>query len=307
MTNDRSPRSRSADRCTAEAVRRRLDAELRRPAGGPGPRRGLPGLGRRRARVPRPDRRDRGERRSGTPTRPSSRRSAARWPPWRTSPTSSCTSARSRSPSACCSRLARPRRRAGSSWPTPAPRPTRPRSSWRGAPGPGRPYRGRRGRLPRPHHGRARAHRQGADPHPVRAVRPDVRFVALRRRRGAAGRDRPRRRRRLPRARPGRERRRARPRGLPGGRPRSLRPGRRPARARRDPDRHRPHRRVVRAPGRPASGPTSSPWPRGSAAGCRSAPASASARPAPASPRATTAPPSAATRSPAPPPSRCST
>ncbi len=40
------------------------------------------------------------------------------------------------------------------------------------------------------------------------------------------------------------------PAGVPGRRPRGLRPGRRAAGARRDPVRHRPHRRVVRAPGR---------------------------------------------------------
>jgi acetylornithine/N-succinyldiaminopimelate aminotransferase len=53
--------------------------------------------------------------------------------------------------------------------------------------------------------------------------------------------------------------------------------------------------------------PTCSPWPRGSAAGCRSAPASASATRHRPSPRATTARRSAATRSPAPPPWPCST
>ena len=58
---------------------------------------------------------------------------------------------------------------------------------------------------------------------------------------------------------------------------------------------------------RRASSPTCSRSPRASAAACRSAPASASARRAPRCARATTAPRSAATRSPAPPPSRCST
>ena len=55
---------------------------------------------------------------------------------------------------------------------------------------------------------------------------------------------------------------------------------RRAAGARRGADRHRPHRRLVRPPGRRASSRTSSPWPRASAAGCRSAPASPSATPA---------------------------
>ena len=61
------------------------------------------------------------------------------------------------------------------------------------------------------------------------------------------------------------------------------------------------------SPTRPrASSPTWSPWPRGSAAGCRSAPASPSAPPPTCSAPARTAPPSAATRSAAPPRSRCS-
>ena len=46
---------------------------------------------------------------------------------------------------------------------------------------------------------------------------------------------------------------------------------RRAVRPRRGADRHRPHRALVRPPGRRASAPTSSPWPRRSAAGCRSA------------------------------------
>ena len=50
---------------------------------------------------------------------------------------------------------------------------------------------------------------------------------------------------------------------------------RRAARARRGADRHRPHRRTGSPTSTTASRPTSSPWPRASAAGCRSAPASA--------------------------------
>ena len=66
---------------------------------------------------------------------------------------------------------------------------------------------------------------------------------------------------------------------LPRRRPRDHPRPRRAAVARRGPDRHRPHRRVVRPrPGRRA--PTSSPSPRASAAASRSAPASASATPA---------------------------
>ena len=52
---------------------------------------------------------------------------------------------------------------------------------------------------------------------------------------------------------------------------------RRAARARRGADRHRPYRPLVRPPGRRRRARTSSPWPRGSAAGCRSAPAWSSA------------------------------
>ena len=74
--------------------------------------------------------------------------------------------------------------RARCSSPTPAPRPTRPRSS---SPG-DRPHppRRRRGLLPRPHHGRARAHRQGGLPRAVRAAarRRHVRPVRRRRRAG---------------------------------------------------------------------------------------------------------------------------
>ena len=133
-----------------------------------------------------------------------------------------------------------------------------------------------------------------------------VRFVPYGDADALRGGDRHRRGRRLPRARPGRERRGARPGGLPGRGAR--RPAIRPARcwcSTRS-------RAASAGPGRgsrtrrPASGPTCSPWPRGWAAGCRSGRASVSARPAPASPRGTTAPPSAGTRSPAPPPWRCS-
>ena len=49
------------DRSPAEEVRGGPDAELRHAPAGHQPRAGLPGMGRRRARVPGPDRRDRGE------------------------------------------------------------------------------------------------------------------------------------------------------------------------------------------------------------------------------------------------------
>ena len=95
-------------------------------------------------------------------------------------------------------------------------------------------------------------------------------------------------RRRRARADPGRGRRRRAARRLPGRRPPDRQRARRAAVARRGADRHRPHRRLVRPrPGRPS--PTSSPWPRGSAAASRSAPASGSATPARCSAPATTA------------------
>ena len=61
---------------------------------------------------------------------------------------------------------------------------------------------------------------------------------------------------------------------------RDHRRARRAAGDRRGADRHRPHRRLVRPPGRRDRARTSSRWPRGSAAACRSGPASASGRPA---------------------------
>ena len=129
--------------------------------------------------------------------------------------------------------------------------------------------------VPRPHDGRAGAHRASrrSASRSSRCGRRHVRPV--RRRRRAArppsttidGRGRSSSR---CSARPASSRR---PR-LPRGRARDLRRSRRAARARRGPERHRPHRRVVRPPARRASGPTSSPSRRGSAAACRSAPAS---------------------------------
>ena len=160
-----------------------------------------------------------------------------------------------------------------------------------------------RGRLPRPHHGRARADRQGGLPRAVRAAARRRHLRPVRRRRRARRRGHRRDRRRRPRADPGRGRR---------GRAARRLPRRAPARSPRE---HgallwldevqtgdRPHRRAgsptrTRRRGR-STPPTSSPWPRASAAASRSAPASPlgdAGRPA-RSP-ATTAPRSAATRS----------
>ena len=108
----------------------------------------------------------------------------------------------------------------------------------------------RRPQLPRPHDGRARDHRQGVDQGPVRPVRLRRPLGRVRRRRRPRQAVDERHRRRRPRADPGRGRRHPRPGRLPRRRPRGLRRGRRAAGARRDPVGHRPHRRVVRAPGR---------------------------------------------------------
>ena len=140
----------------------------------------------------------------------------------------------------------------------------------------------RRGeRLPRPHHGRAGAHRPAGQADAVRADAARGVARALRRHRRAGRRRRRRHGRRLPRADPRRGRRgRRRPTATSRGRAGDHRRARRAAGARRGADRHRPHRRLVRPPARRRSCRTSSRWPRGSAAACRSARASASARPA---------------------------
>ena len=70
------------------------------------------------------------------------------------------------------------------------------------------PRRRRRGRLPRPHHGRARADLQGGLPRAVRAAARRGHLRAVRRRRRAGGRGRPTRPPRPARADPGRGRRR---------------------------------------------------------------------------------------------------
>ena len=117
------------------------DEHLRPAEAGADPRRGRLRLGRRRQAVPRPARRHR--RQLPRPRPPRAGRGGHRRScrPWATSRTSSPPSRRSRSPSACstCSggRAASERSTTGparSSSPTPAPRPTRPRSSSPGAP-----------------------------------------------------------------------------------------------------------------------------------------------------------------------------
>ena len=164
-----------------------------------------------------------------------------------------------------------------------------------------------RERLPRPHHGRARAHRTAAQARAVRAaaapasrtcpygdvaaldaaVDADTAAVVLEPILGEAGVIVP-------------------PEGYLRARGRSPRPaGRCSCSTRCRPASAAPARGSPTRP--PGSGRTSSRWRRGSAAACRSERASASARPARCSNRASTAPPSAATRSAAPPRSPCST
>ena len=124
----------SATEDLQRAVRGRPDAQLRRRRRSAlGARRGLPGLGRRRQRVPRPDRRHRGQLARATPTRPWSRPSPARSARSRTPRTCSCTSPASHSPSGCSACSAPAGAGAGVLLPTPAPRPTRPPSSWSAA------------------------------------------------------------------------------------------------------------------------------------------------------------------------------
>ena len=107
------------------------------------------------------------------------------------------------------------------------------------------------GALPRPHDGRARAHRPAGEAGAVRAAAGRRRASSRTATRGPRRRRRRRHRRRLPRAGPGRGRRRRAARRLPRRPPaRSTTRARRAARARRGADRHRPHRRLVRPPAR---------------------------------------------------------
>ena len=169
---------------------------------------------------------------------------------------------------------------AGCSSPTPAPRPTRRRSSSSRRTGRTHVV-AAEGGVPRPHHGRAGADRPAGQGRPVPAAARRRHARALRRRRRA----------RPPRS-PTRPRwcswSRSRARPASWSPPRRL-PGRRPARS---PTRPAPCSSSTRcrpasaapatgSPTRPtASRPTWSRWPRASAAACRSAPAWPSATPA---------------------------
>ena len=114
------------------------------------------------------------------------------------------------------------------------------------------PRRRRRGRLPRPHDGRAGADLQGGLPRAVRAAAGRRHVRAVRRRAGARGGGHRPHRGDPARADPGRGRGRGPAGGLPRGRAADRGRARCPALARRDPDRDGPHRAVVRA--RTASG-----------------------------------------------------
>ena len=212
----------------------------------------------------------------------------------------------SRWPSGCSRLLGRAA--AGCSSATPAPRPTRPRSSSPGCTG-RHADRRRRGRLPRPHHGRAGADRPAGQAGAVRAAAAATSVTcpygdvdALR------GGGRRRHRRGVPRADQGRGRR-----GRPARRATSPRPGRSPRRTARCwcSTRCRPASAApgTGSPTRPTGVVPDVDHPR---QGPRRRPADRrlhrlrrGGRPARA--RASTAPPSAATRSAPPPRSRCST
>ena len=165
----------------------------------------------------------------------------------------------------------------------------------------------RPGRFPRPHDGRARAHRAARQARAVRAAAGRCRVRA----RTATPRPCARRSTATPprssssrsRARPASSRRR----GLPGRRPRDHHRRRRAAGARRGADRHRPHRQLVRPPARRRRARRRHPGqgPRRRAADRRLPRHRPGRRRC--SARASTAPPSAATRSAARPRSRCST
>ena len=137
-----------------------------------------------------------------------------------------------------------------------------------------RPHRHRRGRgrLPRPHHRRPRADPQARLPRALRAPHPR-RHPRPVRRRSRPARRRHRRHGRASSSNPSRVRRAcSAPARHTCGWPASSRTRARcPARPRRDPDRHRPHRHAGSPSSRPGSCPTPSRSPRGSAGECRSA------------------------------------
>ena len=108
----------------------------------------------------------------------------------------------------------------------------------------------RRRRLPRPHHGLARADRPAVQAGPVRTAARRSHPRPVRRRRRAGRRGHRRDGRGVPRADHGGGRRRHPASRLPGRRSRVDRPARCTARARRGADRHRTHRHVLRPPAR---------------------------------------------------------
>ena len=197
----------------AGALRRVADEHLRPAAAGARPRRGRPRLGRRRQASTSTCSAASPSTRSATPTRRWSRPSPPSCRPSATSRTSSPPSPRSRWPSGCSTLLGSAatarvfftnsgtEANEAALQADPAHRP--------------HPRGRRRGRLPRPHHGRARADLQGGLPRAVRAAARRRHLRAVRRRRRARrGRHRRDRRRRA-RADPGRGRRRRAARRLP--------------------------------------------------------------------------------------------
>ena len=213
---------------------------------------GCTGLGRRRQAIPGPARRHRRQRpRPRPPGLVGGHR--AGWPPWATSPTSS-PPPRSPWPRGCWT-LPGAGRLQGVLRQLRAPRPTRRPSSW-----PGAPAAAGSSPLEGAFHGRTMGALALTPSRPTAsrsnrcARRVDARPVR-RRRRAARRRGRPTTGRRLPRTDPGRGRRPAAPAATCGG-PRAHPRRRRPADPGRGPDRHRPHRQLVRPPARRASCPT---------------------------------------------------
>ena len=237
---------------------------------------------------------------SATPTRRWSRPSPGRSPRSRTPPTCSCTSRRCCSPSGCSTCSAAPGRVFFSNSGAEANEAAlKLAAQVRRAPAARYMVAAESG-----FHGRTigalaltgkPANRDPFGPFPV-----DVRFVPYGDAEALQRGGHRRVRRGLPGADPGRGRRGPAAGRLPRGGPRDLRRDRRAAGRRRDPVGIGRTGALVRPPGTTASCPTSSPWPRASAAACRSAPASPSAGAGTLFARATTAPPSAATRSRAP-------
>ena len=137
VTDHGSAGERASCRATGDALAASMHAQLRRARRWPSRAARAAGSGTPTAGSTSTCRRHRGQLARPRPPGPRRGRRPGRSPRSRTSPTSSCRAAR------CARRAAaRPARppAAGSSSPTPAPRPTRPRSSWPSHGGPGRTH-----------------------------------------------------------------------------------------------------------------------------------------------------------------------